>query len=144
MSLSGTFNPSNTEQTYNKPAGKRSSRPAPFSLRLSEAERAQLIQNAAGTPLGAYIKERLFGDARPARKRAGKELDSKKALAQTLALLGQSRFASNLNQLAHLGNIGALPFSPEMEAELREALDHIADIRRVLMSALGLKPEAGR
>jgi hypothetical protein len=60
-------------------------------------------------------------------------------LAQALALLGQSRLSSNLNQLAHLGNIGALPFTPEVEAELLAALEEIRAIRRLLLTALGLK-----
>ncbi len=40
--------------------GKRKT-PPPFSLRLSFEERARLERDAGDMPLGAYIRERLFG-----------------------------------------------------------------------------------
>ena len=36
--------------------------PNPFSLRLTFDERATLEQDATGMALGAYVRERLFGD----------------------------------------------------------------------------------
>ncbi|MDJ0387328.1 hypothetical protein QMO56_04300 [Roseomonas sp. E05] len=97
---------------------------------------------AAGAPLGAYIKAKILGETAPARlRRSGHKVADQKALAQILALLGQSCLASNLNQLAHLAHIGALPVSPEIEAELQEALALVREIRRLLVAALGLKAE---
>jgi hypothetical protein len=46
-----------------KPLPKR--RRAPFSLRLSEAERVRLADEARGAPLGAYIKAKVLGSALP-------------------------------------------------------------------------------
>ena len=62
-------------------------------------------------------------------------------MAQGLAFLGNSRLASNLNQLAKLANTGALPMTPETEAELAAALLAVQELRRLFLSALGMKPE---
>lgn len=123
--------------------GRAPSRPAPFSLRLSPPERERLAAEAGGVPLGAYIKSKVLGEAAPMRvRRSGLPVEDRKSLAQALALLGRSRLSSNLNQLAHLANIGALPVTPELESELAAALADIREIRRLLMEALGLKPGA--
>lgn len=119
-------------------------RPAPFSLRLSVEERARLEREAAGAPLGGYIRAKVLGDA-PLRNRAsGLAIEDRKALAQVLALLGHTRLASNLNQIAHVANIGALPVTPETEEELRAALAAVREIRDLLITALGMKPEPKR
>lgn len=68
-------------------------------------------------------------------------VEDRTALARTLALLGQSRISGNLNQLASLGHIGALAMTPETEEELRATLAEVRHIRRLLLAALGLRPE---
>lgn len=60
------------------------------------------------------------------------------ALAQVLGLLGQSRIASNLNQLARGLHTGTLPLDDELARDLREAVDHVAAIRQALIEALNL------
>jgi hypothetical protein len=124
-----------------KPPKKR---PPPFSLRLSAAERERLLAQADGAPLGSYIRAKILDGAMPPprrRPRASASVVDQKALSQVLAALGQSRLSSNLNQLAHLANIGALPVTPELEAELAEALAAIRDLRRLLLVALGFKEQ---
>lgn len=140
MSLQQPFSAATSGEAF--PFPKR--RPAPFSLRLSEAERARLVDEAKGAPLGAYIKAKLLGSALPVRtRRSGLAVQDRQALAQALAALGASRLSSNINQLAKLANIGALPVTPELEAEFASALVDIHEIRRLLVSALGLKAEGG-
>ena len=118
--------------------GARKKRPAPFSIRLSEAERARLAKDAAGAPLGSYVKQKLFdGMAVERKRRKGLSIQDREALARALALLGRSRLSSNLNQLAHAVNIGVLPVTPETEAELFACVQDVRDIRRLLMTALG-------
>jgi len=78
-------------------------RPAPFSLRLTPEERARLEAEAGGVPLGTYIKAKALGG--PALRRAGL-IEDRQALSQALALLGKTHYANNLNQLAHLANMG--------------------------------------
>lgn len=140
MSLERRFNQSANEIEHGKAAKKR---PAPCCIRLSESERTRLADEAAGAPLGAYIKAKALGE--PLRKRrTGLSIQDREALAKTLALLGKSRLSSNLNQLAHAANIGSLPMTQETEEFLRECLRDVRNIRRLLMSALGMKAERGR
>lgn len=115
-------------------------RPSPFSLRLTFEERARLESEARGMSLSAYIHWRLFNaDQPPPRQRGKVPVKDQEALARVLALLGQSRLANNLNQLARAANIGALPVDPETEADLREAVADVAAMRAALIRALGLE-----
>ena len=61
------------------------------------------------------------------------------ALAQVLGLLGQTRIANNLNQIAYEANCGSLLMDEETENEIRMTCAHIAWIRVKLIEALGLK-----
>jgi hypothetical protein len=136
MSLTDLFSASTDIQ----PPERFASRPSPFSLRLTAGERARLVSDAGPLPLGTYIKSRLFAGTAPARRR-GPSIADREALAKVLAQLGRSHLASNLNQLARAVNIGALPLTPETEAELLEAIRDVRAMRILLMQALGLKPE---
>ena len=119
----------------------RKKRTPPFSLRLTFEQRARLEQDAAGSSLSAYIHERLFGaEAPPARRKRGKSpVKDQQAIAELLAKLGQSRLSSNLNQLARLANLGALPVTPDTETAIIEAAEDIAAMRKLLIEALGLE-----
>ena len=118
-------------------------RPMPFSLRLSTEERAHLEARAGRTPLGAYIKAKALADTDMPRKRAvGLDVEDRKALSRALALLGQSRLSSNLNQLAKAANIGTLSVSPEVATELSETCTHVREIKALLIQAVGLKDSA--
>lgn len=115
-------------------------RDPPFSLRLSFDERARLEAEAAGMPLASYIKWRVFeADSPPPRSRGKRPVEDHRSLAQALALLGQSRIANNLNQLARASNLGVLPVEPETEAALLEAAREVSEMRRLLIQALGLE-----
>lgn len=121
-------------------AAKRKS-PPPFSLRLTYEERARLEADAAGKPLGAYIRERLLGeDAAPRKRRSNGPIRDHEALGRIMGALGQSRLSSNLNQLAKAVNTGSLPVTPETEADLKEACREVAAMRADLLRALGKSP----
>jgi hypothetical protein len=113
---------------------------SPFSLRFTVEER-QTLESLAGTmPLGSYIKSRLFADGAPPKlARTRNPVRDDRALAQVLARLGESRMASNLNQLAHAANIGALDCDDEVAAALTAACADIRAMRSMLMTALGLR-----
>ena len=84
-----------------------SRRPPPFSLRLTFEERAKIEADAAGMSLGGYIRSRLLDPDWIAPRRRGKfPVKDHRALAQLLAMLGQSRLANNVNQLAKAANTG--------------------------------------
>lgn len=112
-------------------------RPAPFSLRLTKAERDKLEALAGSRPLGAFIRAQLLGETAWPRQTRRKPKADHKALAQALSVLGRSRLASNLNQIAKLAHIGVLPVDMELRAELHKACLDIAAMRAALMGAMG-------
>lgn len=123
-------------------SGRRKKSPPPFSLRLTPVEREKLEQAAAGRPLGAYIREKIFdGDLTRARRRGAAPVRDHAALAQLLGVLGQMRLANNLNQLAKSANIGTLPVTPEVEEELVKACAAVLAMKMELMRALGYPVE---
>jgi len=123
-------------------ASKPSTKPAPFAIRLSPEERAILERRAGNQPLSAYIRECALGsDVRKRRPVRAQRLDTA-LLSQVLSALGSSRLSSNLNQIAKAANIGTLPVTPDLEADLRKACDDVAAMRRDLVVALGLKDRA--
>ncbi|MGZ2439392.1 hypothetical protein [Sinorhizobium medicae] len=136
MSLTAEFS-TQTALILAKPVPSRA---APFSLRLSESEKSDLIARAGERSLAAYIKGCLFSGTSPKRSRqAGVAVHDRDALAKVLALLGRSRLANNLNQLAYAVNIGSLPLTPETEEELRAVIAEVRDMRKLLLAALGMK-----
>lgn len=129
-------------------APARRKRPAPFSLRLTQAERTRLERESGETPLATYIKLRLFNNLpdlatfTPARP-GGRPATDTQLIAKLLAALGDSRIASNLNQLAKHANMGNLPLYEGAEGDLQEACAAVQSMRRDLVAALGLRPKAG-
>ena len=123
----------------NKPAKKY---PPPFSLRLSNEERAELTKLAEGRPLGQFIKDAIFAKGlRPASSRKVPHHD-RKQLAKLLGALGKSRIASNINQLAKAANSGSLPVNNEVLESLNESVTAIQWMRDTLIKAMGLKPQS--
>ena len=111
----------------------------PFSLRLTFEERAKLERDAAGMALGAYIRSRLLDPETVAPRKRGKfPVKDHQALAQLLGLLGQSRLANNVNQLAKAANTGSLPVTPETEEALMSATADINHMRQLLIQALDI------
>ena len=141
MSIVDRFNQSSQNNTRQNCSRKK--RQSPFCIRLSADQRARLTAEAGGAPLGAYIKAKALGERPPRIRRTGVSINDREALAKTLALLGKSRLSSNLNQLAHAANIGALPMTPETEEFLRDALRDVREVRILLLKALGMKAERG-
>ena len=112
----------------------------PVSLRMSFEEKARLERDAAGMSLAAYIRWRLFEPSAPPPKSRGKfPVKDHRSLSKLLGLLGQTRIANNLNQLARAVNSGSLSMDPQTERELREAASDVADMRRLLLEALRLE-----
>ncbi len=122
-------------------AGQKAVRPAPFSLRLTPDERAQIEARAGSMPLGSYIKSVVLADQAPTyRKRSKPPVAEQQLLAELLARLGQTRHANNLNQIAKHLNQGTLVLDEALEADIQAALVEIAWMRVTLMQALGLRP----
>lgn len=136
-----------SERDFNAVAAansKKKPREAPFSLRLSFDEKALLRDAANGVPLGAYIKAKLFDEPlEKVRRRNTNPVKDHEALGRVLGALGKSRLSQNLNQIARAANMGALPVSPELEDELRQACVDVEALRKELLRALGSLSDGG-
>lgn len=136
-SLTDSFNDSAAGAKKGKP-GKR--RPAPLSLRLTPEERARLVEDANGQPLGAYIKSRLFDDnlqsRKPRRRSPSKELQ---LLARVLRTIGRSGALSILGTLIVAANERRVVLSRDEDSRLRLANQELVSLRLELINALGVK-----
>lgn len=117
----------------------------PFSIRLSEEERAILEREAGSLSLAAHARRKLIGDAttsrrgkRPARRRHTPQVDQV-ALGRALALLGRAELLRRLDELATAAIMGALPLGPELIEELHATCAHIRAMREALMEALNVE-----
>ena len=122
---------------------------SPFSIRFSDGEREWLNREAGTLSLAAHIRLKLFGTSasakdrrKPSRKPQRPTID-RAVLAKALGELGKSRLASNMNQIAKLANMGALPVGDELLEDLKTACADIRAIRSALIAALGITPEDG-
>lgn len=119
---------------------------SPISLRLNQEEREQLEHDAGDRTLSAYIRERLFGKHigpfQPRRRKRKRHTPTPDhvILAQVLGKLGESRLASNLNQIAKAANIGALPVTDELMFELHAACANVQEMRDKVIKALDKVP----
>ncbi|SEN38964.1 plasmid mobilization protein [Nitrosomonas marina] len=112
---------------------------SPFCLRLTPEERALLEREAAGLPLGEYVRQRVFDENRTKRRTRNKHpVRDHQILSQLLGELGKSRLSNNLNQLAKTANSGLLILTPEVKTALLNACADIRHIREALMKSLGL------
>jgi len=110
------------------------------TLRFSPDDYEHLKHLADGIALATYIRAKVIERELPRQKpRSTTSVADKQALAQILGLLGQSRIANNLNQLAHHANIGSLVMDENTQAQISEAYDHVLFLRKTLITALGLR-----
>jgi hypothetical protein len=143
--MSGTNCDNNTEKSHKaafvhsaSPPRRSRRKTIPVTLRLTQAEREQLEEMAAGMTLSSYIRACLFAQQEKRRqRRPDAVVADKKAVAEALALLGQSRIANNLNQLAYQANIGALVIEDQERAKIEEAYSYVLSLRSLLVAALG-------
>lgn len=110
----------------------------PVAIRLTEAERADLVTRAGRRSLGDYIREKLFGQSARQTKTPSPG-SSARDLAHVLAQLGQSNLGPSLREMAKAASMGALPLTPENEEAIRQACEATIAMRNDLMRALGLK-----
>lgn len=110
------------------------------TLRLSVEDHERLMAMADGMALSTFIRAKAQGEALHRRKpRSTSSVVDKQALAQILGLLGQSRIANNLNQLAYHANIGSLAVEARTEEEINEAYEHVLFLRQTLLKARGMR-----
>ncbi len=125
------------------PSKPRKKRPSPITLRMTDEERKKLKFAAGDMPVSAYIRKCVFGaDAAPRKKRLShKPVVNQEAIARILSMLGQTRIANNLNQIAYHANCGTLLLDEDTKGQIKETCAYIAFMRVKLIEALGLKEE---
>ncbi|WP_298307612.1 hypothetical protein [uncultured Erythrobacter sp.] len=123
----------NFKEVSSEPSGvlirpaRRKVKSKPFSIRLSDAERAQLEREAGSKPLAVYMRSKLLSNDKP-------------TLARLLAALGASDLARSMRDVAASARNGAFEETPEMLLTLESACAAIEDMRTTLLRALGLRP----
>ncbi len=120
-------------------SGKRRSRPAPLSIRLSDDERRKLAELAGDQPVSAYIKHVVLERGQPVRRTRKVTVDRELA-ARVLAILGQSGIGTSLAQLADHAASGSLDLDDRTSARLLDACEDVQAVRELLMLALGKEP----
>ena len=130
---------SSADNDTRKPGRRK--RMAPLSIRLSPEERARLEVMAGNQPIGRFVKGRLFAanDNNPAKARKHSAVQDQQSLARILGMLARMEVFHTLKAL--LSEASRTPLKPETEYALREACRDIAEIRRMLIKALGIKAE---
>ena len=123
-----------------KPKPKR--RP-PVSIRFPDEELEQLHAWADGRPLGAVVRERLFGANAKKGRKVAPPPRQQKALAGALRRLGHSGIATYLTAQITALEEGRLMLSREEEQQLRDADRECYLIRRDLVVALGIDADHG-
>lgn len=109
----------------------------PFSMRLTRAQRRRLDTDAGAMTAGQYVRHCLFENPTPQKRIFRRPVQDEQALTQVLGVLGRSRLSSNLNQIAKAVHSGSLPVSPETEQAILAACAEVADMRAMVVKALG-------
>ncbi len=109
------------EIACNPPKPKKK-RPSPITLRLTDEEREKLIIAAGDMPVSAYIRKCVFGaEVAPRKKRLSRRpVGDQEAIARILSMLGQTRIANNLNQIAYQANCGTLLLDDDTKGQIKE------------------------
>jgi len=137
------FNETSRPVSHQRSTPKKDKTLSPVTLRLTKDEISKLNNLSKGMSRSAYIRKCLFGkSATPRKVRSRVPVKDQEALAQVLGLLGQTRIANNLNQIAYEANCGSLLMDEETENEIKLACAHIAWIRVKLIEALGIKSKS--
>lgn len=138
--MSSALTPLFQEQSDSQSREKAPSKDArPFSIRLTDEEKAHLKKKAGRRPLGAYCRDVLLKDKEMSRRSLRSPALEDSQYAALLAALGQSNLSSNLNQLAKHANMGTLDVSSDTELQLQAAYEAVIEMRKALLMALGMK-----
>lgn len=125
------------------PPAETPQKTSPVCVRFTAEERELLLRSAGSRSVSAYVREATLGAANTTKRRAKAppKIDHE-VLGRLLGALGQSRLAQNMNQLAKMANMGALPLTPDVVMDLRDACADISAMREALLSGLGFKDTA--
>lgn len=110
-----------------------------LSVPFTPEQVMQLAQRAGGRPLSAYVRDQLFpaNDNTPPKPARARPAEQAAFAAKVLAVLGP--VSTTLKTIAHAMASGVLPFAPDTEAAVLKACADIAEMKTLLMKALGVR-----
>ena len=109
----------------------------PFSIRLSDEERAKLDALAGDMPMAAYVRTRLFDTPSP-RHHKMRRFDVNQSLLKKLVReLGRQHISSRLHRIINAIDDGDLEVDDKLELELSYLCSELRHLRRNIRKALG-------
>lgn len=127
--LSSPFN----KVSLPKPQRTKKSETKMFGIRLTDDERRLLDQRAGNEHVSTWARDVLLSHKARKRRKSRKPQVSDKNLALVIALFGDQRIASNLNQLARHANMGTLDFDDHTLEQIQEACAAMIAVRNYLL-----------
>lgn len=127
------------DRLEDRPIKKKSKRPAPISVRVSEEERAELTRRAGSLSLSAFVRRMVFGEDAARRSARAVSVD-RVLLAQVLAALGSSRLTEQVGILARAAEAGNLYVDDRIKGLIQRACDDLRIVRQAVLMALGKRP----
>lgn len=111
-----------------------------ITVRLTGDEYLRLCDLAGAAPLSRYMREAALGAKAKRKPTQARRVADKAALAQALALLGQTELYASLRRLSKAADLGALPLDDETRAQLTASFATVEALRLLLLAALGRWP----
>ncbi len=114
----------------------------PFSIRLTaqEHERLTIMANKLGLKKAEFFRVTAFSkEVERAFELLITRREERKETARILSAIGESRIASNLNQIAFAANTGSLEFTPTVAAQINEAYTAVMRMRQMLITYQGVR-----
>lgn len=109
-------------------------------FRITEDDYALLLNKAGRLSLSEYLRFVSLGDEAPIiRTRNASPIKDQEALAVVIALLRQTHYASNFNQVSKAINCGMVIEPDYMADSILQACSHLEKIFIHLMQAFGKK-----
>lgn len=110
-----------------------------LSVPFTPEQMVDLARRSGRRPLSAFVRDQLFpaNDNAPPKAARPRSAEKVAFAAKILALLGPTYTA--LKTIAHAIASGLLPFSPDTEASILKACADIAEMKALLMKALGVR-----
>ena len=110
-----------------------------LSVPFSPEQLADLARRAGKRPLSAFVRDHFFpaNDNTPPKPLRARPTELAAFAAKVLALLGP--VSTTLKSIAHAMASGVLPFAPDTETAVLKACADIAEIKSLLMKALGVR-----
>lgn len=115
---------------------------ATLTIRMASIERVRLDGLATQQKMStsAYARMQLADENVQHKLAHIQSLQQQRSeYAHILRILGQSRIANNLNQIAHQLNMGTFLFTPDVVVQINEAYEAILYIRSLLIQSMGVK-----